>query len=385
MGRIKKLCSILLLAVLVAMALCTLSACNIKDLKNGTALHKDGVYYTVYAFKRYAIVHGFDAKEGAQVYEIPSHVKHKGFKYPVKRFAPENNNYSFYMYDIVAGGYPKELVVPETLESLQLSWYNDEQVDALQKITVDANNKHYTSVDGVVYTKDKSALVFYPPAKVSNSLLLPKETTNIRDMLGVKERLSSIAVEAGNKVFSAKDGVMFNADGSKIVCYPLNKTDETYTIPSTLTVLSTNCFASNKHLKYFEVEAGNPVFSSYKGNLYSVDGSILLYRQRSEGLNVLELSDNIKTIGRNLLQKVDILYVPKGLDRIVFDKYNNYYGYSDENDENPISQVKYLYFEGDEVPFCLRYAELTQNVKFGVTREQFEAEMEELISRGEQL
>lgn len=385
MGRTKKVCSIILLFILVATALCTLSACSIADLKSGIVVNKDGVYYTVYVFKRCATVHGFDAKDGAQVYEIPSRIRYMGLKYPVTRFSRANNDYSFYTDDIVSGGYAVELVVPETLKELQLYWYNGEQLASLQKITVHSDNRYYTSVDGVVYTKDKSALVYYPPAKVSHTLLLPKETTDIRDYLGGKKQLSSISVEAGNTAYSAKDGVLFDACGSEMVCYPLGKTDETYTIPASWTVFKTGCLEPNKYLKYLEVEAGNPVFSAYKGNLYSVDGSILLYRQSHGGSNVLELPDTIKTVSKDTLKKVDFLYVPKGLQRIVFNKYDSYYGYSDENDENPISEVGYVYFEGDEIPFCLRYAELPQNVKFGVTREEFEAAMEEMLTKGEQL
>ena len=385
MSRTNRICSIILLVILVATALMTLSACSFAELKSGIPFKKDGVYYTVYVFNRYAMVHGFDVKEGAQVYEIPSHVKYKGIKYPITWFTSSNKDHSFDTYDIVTGGYATELVVPKTLQVLQLISYNRDQLNTLQKITIASDNPYYTSVDGVVYSKDKSELVFYPPAKVDCSLLLPKETTDIRDYLMGKMQLSSIAVEAGNTVYSAKDGVLFNADGSEFVCYPRNKTDETYTIPKTWTVLSPRYFELNKHLKYLEVEEGNPVFSAYKGSLYSVDGSILLYHQYNDELDVLELPDTIKTISKDALEKVEFLYVPKGLQRIVFNKYDSYYGYSDENDGNPISDVGYVYFESDEVPFCLRYAELPQNVKFGVTREQFEAEMEGMFTKGEQL
>lgn len=385
MNSAKRVCSIVLLTVLAVTALCTLSACSIADLKSGINVHKDGMYYTVYVLKHCAIVHGFDVKGGAQVYEIPSRVKYKGVKYPVTRFSTANNDSSYYVNDIVSGGYAVELVIPETLEEMHFYGYRVEQLDFLQKVTVVSNNPYYTSVDGVVYSKDKSELVFYPPAKVDNSLILPRETTNIRDYIRGKKQLSSISVEAGNTTYSAKDGVLFDANGSKILCYPLNKTDETFVIPKTMSVLYAVVFADNHFLKYLEVEQGNPVFSAYKGSLYSADGAILLYHQHQDELNVLELPDTIKTIGKDTLEKIDCLYVPRGLQRIVFDKYDNYYGYSDENDRNPISNVGYVYFEDDEVPFCLRYAKLTQNVKFGVTREEFEAEMQQRFNEGGQL
>ena len=381
MNRTKRICSILMLVLLVTTALLTLSACSLADLKSGISLHKDGVYFTVYVFKRYAIAHGFDVKDGAQVYEIPSRVKYKGIRYPVKRFSPSNSDYTYSMYDMVTGGgYAKELIIPETMEELHLNKYNDEQLDLLQKVTVNSENKCFVSIDGVVYTKDKSTLVFYPPAKVNNTLVLPKETTDINDFLGAKTQLSAIAVEEGNTAYSAKDGVLFTADGTEMLCYPLNKSDEIYTIPKEWAVLNTSYFSYHRYLKYLEVEEGNKFYSAYNGDLYSVDGSILLFRPNHDDINVLELPDTIKTVSKGMLTNVKFLFVPKGLQRIVFDR-----GYYDENDDGPISNVEYLYFEEDDVPFFLRYAKLTKNVKFGVTREQFQAEIEERFNKGDQL
>ena len=378
----RKICLIVLTVMLLAIALSTLSACKLPDLNKAKNVHKDGLYYTVYALKRYVILHGFDVKDGTQVYEIPSRIKHGAVRYPVTSFSPSNHDHSFYTFDIVKGGNAKELIVPKTVEKLDIFSYNGKQQDSLEKITVDEGNPYFTDIDGVVYTKDQTTLVYYPPAKVSERLTIPQATTKLKDSLGIKTQLSYISVAAGNTAFSAKDGVLLNADGSAIVCYPQNKQDETYTIPSTLAVLSESHLISNKYLKYFEVEQGNSSFSAYKGNVYSQDGSILLYRQYHEDVNVLDLPDTVKILSNGTLAGIKCLYVPKGLERIVFNKYGYSYDYYDENSENPISKVDYLFFEGDEIPFCLRYAELTENVRFGVTRQEFE-QFEQQFNKGE--
>ena len=363
--------------------LSTLSACGLEDLKKGVAVHKDGVYFTVYAIKRYAVAHGFDKKVNSSTYEIPSRVMYKGIKYPVKQFSVQLDGAYYTRFEIVHdGGTATKLIVPETVEKLDLSKYLYSQVENLQKITVSEDNKHLTSVDGVVYTKDKSQLIFYPPAKPDNTLVLPMQTTSISDYLYGKKNLAAIAVEAGNTSYSAHDGVLFTADGKSIVCYPLNKTDEKFLIPKSWSVLATSHFANNTYLKQLEVEEGNTIVSAYKGNLYSADGSTLLFRPNIDNSHVLELPDTINTVNDGMLYNVQYLYVPKGLQKIVFHKYE---GYNDENKGNPIAKVSYIYFESEELPFCLRYTRLTGTVKFGVSREQFQAEIESSLSSGEHL
>lgn len=374
----RKICSVLLIVLLLATLLATMSACNFNNLTNGIEQHKDGMYYTVYLAKRYAEVHGFDKKEGSQVYEIPSTVKYRWLNIPVKKFSVSSQS----NYKIVDGGAAEELIVPETLENLDLKSFSISQFESLEKITVSEKNSQYVSINGVVFTKDKSTLIFYPPAKTDNTLILPKQTSSISDYLYAKKYLSVIAVEAGNTSYSSVDGVLFTADGRKIICYPLNKKNETYVIPRSWSVFDTYHFETNDHLKYLEVEEGNTVFSAYNGDLYSVDGSILLYRPKNDNIQVLELPDNVTTISRYTLNYVKYLYVPAGLQNIVYD----ISGYNvDINDSNTIANVDYIYFESEELPFFLRYTRFKGRVKFGVTREDFKAEIEARLGNGEQL
>ena len=49
----------------------------------------------------------------------------------------------------------------------------------LQEIIVDAYNQYYTSVDGVLYTKDKTHLVTYPAGKPDENVVIPNFVTSI--------------------------------------------------------------------------------------------------------------------------------------------------------------------------------------------------------------
>ena len=370
----KKIFSVLLVVLLLAATLSTMSACNIRKWKEGESVHKDGVYYTVYLWGRHATAHGFD-KQSGDIYEIPSRIKYKGIKCTVTEFSAAAEIGRNIVCD---DGVATELIVPNTVRSLNLSGFRWDQLDNLQAVTISADNPCYTSIDGVVYSRDKSELLYYPPAKSNHALLLPKETTIISDSLSSKSKLAFISVESGNASYSAQDGVLLTADGTRLVCYPLNKTDATYVIPQKLSVLNTRHLERNEYLKYLEVEQGNATFSAYNGDLYSADGSILLYRP-NEDVRYLELPDGVTTIGYGTLNRVRYLYVPKSLQRVVFDAY---YRYDDENATNPMGDIKYVYCESNELPICLRYTKFTGSVSFSVSREQFQAEIERARSEG---
>ena len=49
----------------------------------------------------------------------------------------------------------------------------------LKNITVDKNNKNYTSVDGVLFNKNKTEILIYPSAKGSSSYVIPSSVTEI--------------------------------------------------------------------------------------------------------------------------------------------------------------------------------------------------------------
>ena len=51
--------------------------------------------------------------------------------------------------------------------------------EQLREITVDENNEHYVSADGVLYTKDKKDLLCYPRKKEGSSFTVPSGVENI--------------------------------------------------------------------------------------------------------------------------------------------------------------------------------------------------------------
>lgn len=374
------LISIVLLVLMCVSVLATLSACSSSELVSGTKEHKNGLYYTVYPLRRSVVLHGFDVIEGEQVYTIPSYVRYKGIKYPVTKLGlpkfvqdePIDNS----LYSLVHGGYAKELVVPKTVKEMYLS-ASDVDTQYLEKVTVNAHSKYLKSVDGVLYSADGSEMLFYPPAKNEAIFTIPKEVTSISSNANFNnsEYTTDFKVEAGNEKFREFNGVLYSFDGSSLLYYPLGKHDEKFIIPKEYTPTSYYFFRTHRYIKYFEVEEGHSILCAINGDLYTVDGSVLLYRQKSNG-TVLEIPSSTRIIGENTLDGIEYLYIPISVEKVVF--YTSYDG-EEVNIYNPIGQVKHVYFESSTLPFYLRHTTFVGDVQFGITREQFNEQVNDVI------
>ena len=85
-------------------------------------------------------------------------------------------------------------------------------------------SQYYASKDGVLFTKDLSKILIYPYQKEETSFVMPKEVT----MYDEKETfqnpyLSEILVEEGNEKFSSYDGVIYNAEKTRLLTVPEGK------------------------------------------------------------------------------------------------------------------------------------------------------------------
>ncbi len=67
--------------------------------------------------------------------------------------------------------------IPSSVTSLGYDVFND--CDKLTSITVDSNNKNYTSLSGVLYNKGKTEILAYPKAKADSSYTAPNTVTSI--------------------------------------------------------------------------------------------------------------------------------------------------------------------------------------------------------------
>ncbi|AKB27733.1 Chitin binding protein [Methanosarcina siciliae T4/M] len=135
---------------------------------------------------------------------------------------------------------------------------------ALAAIDVDADNSVYTSIDGVLYSKDVTTLIRCPSGK-TGSVSIPNSVTSIGSYVfpdcsglttvtigsGVTNidnsafsgcsALTAINVDADNSVYASIDGVLYNKDITTLIQCPSGKTGSV-TIPDSVTSIGDNAF-----------------------------------------------------------------------------------------------------------------------------------------------
>lgn len=133
---------------------------------------------------------------------------------------------------------------------------------SLANINVSADNTAYTSVDGVLFSKDMTDLLQYPIGNARTEYAIPDGVINVSNYLfwgcttlknliipdsvaviGIDAlwrclSLENINVSADNKVYSSVDGVLFNKDKTELLQYPIGNKRTAYSIPNGVTSIA---------------------------------------------------------------------------------------------------------------------------------------------------
>lgn len=158
----------------------------------------------------------------------------------------------------------------------------------LTEISVDVNNKCYTSVDGVLFNKSKTKLIQYPQGKNAISYNVPsgvtsissfgftacKYLTNVNIPNSVIEglygytfskcnSLTNINVDKNNKYYTSVDGILFNKSKTGLIRYPAGKTATSYDIPRGITSVSASAFEECSYIKNVSIPYGVTTIDGY--------------------------------------------------------------------------------------------------------------------------
>ena len=171
-----------------------------------------------------------------------------------------------------------------------------------ETIIVDEDNPHLTSVDGCLFSKDKTEFLYYPSNKSGSEYAIPEGTVrvdglglwstrlkkitipaSVKDLSAIAlDTLEEIIVEEGNTVYATEDGVLYgpcteggpgmeNISGYGILLYPAQKSDKTsFTVPEEVngkkvTIIGAKAFFRQEYLKEINLSdniigAGNQAF-----------------------------------------------------------------------------------------------------------------------------
>ena len=76
-------------------------------------------------------------------------------------------------------------------------------------------------------------------------------------------KLTSISIATGNSSYVVDDGILYSSDKTELVYYPSNKTASTFAIPGTVTTIGEAAFAGNTKLTQVNFNAGLTTIGDY--------------------------------------------------------------------------------------------------------------------------
>ena len=154
----------------------------------------------------------------------------------------------------------------------------------LTEITVDPENEYFTSVDGVLYSKDKTRLMAYPPGRSGDSYEIIQSATSIKPgALTLVPSLLGVTVAKGNTALRASKGALYTRNMLELLYYPTipqagpgsdkialneglekiaryglayNHTVTEITLPASLKIIEGNGLSNNPNLNRVKWEEG---------------------------------------------------------------------------------------------------------------------------------
>jgi hypothetical protein len=151
------------------------------------------------------------------------------------------------------------------------SFYN---TPSLERITVDPANVKYGSFDGVWYNKEQGSIIFAPP-KISGSITIPEGISIQKRDFSSRASLTGINVDAANSDYSSIDGVLFDKQKKLLIQYPAGRPDTAYTIPPGVECIGEYSFEGCAGLTSVTIpNEDHPVLNFFLNgfNYYYIDG-----------------------------------------------------------------------------------------------------------------
>ncbi|MGN1457515.1 MAG: leucine-rich repeat protein [Acutalibacteraceae bacterium] len=185
----------------------------------------------------------------------------------------------------------KSVTIPENVESIGEEVFTDCQ--NLGRIDVNSNNKYYTSVDGVLFNKDKTKLVQCPGNK-TGAYTIPNGVTELcRGAFSYCEKLTSISIPEGVTLI-----------GQEAFRDTIGLTS--ITIPDSVEEIDNHAFWSCDNLKSVNLGKGIQRIGYYAF-------------ERCESLESIKFPDSLTTISQNAFDccyKLKSVYIPQNVKSI---------------------------------------------------------------------
>lgn len=183
-------------------------------------------------------------------------------------------------------------------------------------------NIYFTYENSILYSLDRTELVYMSPDINQRTLSLPKNISKIReDALTNIDIVEEFTVDSKNEYFSVENGILYNKNKTKLIRYPSAKETVNFTLPKTVKEIAPYAFKDAKKLigiidvsniskianssfkntpefSGFYIEGGqNSNFSVIDNILYNKDKTTLIKAPSLNNLKEFKIPNSVKTIG----------------------------------------------------------------------------------------
>ena len=155
----------------------------------------------------------------------------------------------------------------------------------LTQINVDTANAKFSSVNGVLFNKDKTELIRYPEGKADTSYSIPNSVTSIGDW-AFRDCYSLTSITIPDSVTSIGDSAFFGCDSLTSV-----------TIPESVTSIDDWAFDGCKKLTQINVDTANTAYSSVNGVLFNKGKTELIRYPEGKADTSYSIPDSVTSIG----------------------------------------------------------------------------------------
>ena len=205
--------------------------------------------------------------------------------------------------------------IPKGVENIYNAFH---LCSTLKEINVDSQNQNYSSVDGVLFNKDQTELVWYPTQKEGNSYNMPTTVTKIGEMAFTSNSnlinviMPDSVEEISDQAFSYcknLESVTFSNALTKIgresfyECYKLTQ----ITIPKSVTEIAGDAFYKCTGITELVLEDGNLNYISVDGIIYNKDITDIIYYPLVLSQTSYIIPETIESINRYTFWKCNNL------------------------------------------------------------------------------
>lgn len=207
----------------------------------------------------------------------------------------------------------------------------------LNSINVDLANMKYASANGILYNKEKTTLIVFPPSHPATSFVMPSTVSTIEGSafffcskltsITISPAVSSIGSNAFSSCYNLENVIIsegvtsigFNAFAN---CGKLTN----ISIPSSITTIRDSAFAGCENLASIHVDSANPNYASSDGVLFDkLRTTLILYPARQPATSY-QVPSTVTFIEDNAFSRcadLSNITIPSGVTSIGT---NNFYG-----------------------------------------------------------